>query len=140
MAKVVEVYPDKSGTVRNVQVLVKPGQDGSSKYKPSNGYEIKRHVSKLLLLVPAEDQEIVVKNSDVEEKNDVLGSDDQEEMKSFDDDASDSKAQDVGSSFNSPDDEKQDDAKALLVGEVGEVPGGNVVLSRRSPRFGHTSA
>jgi hypothetical protein len=42
MAKVVEVYPDKSGTVRNVQVLVKPTQDGSSKYKPSLGYEPKR--------------------------------------------------------------------------------------------------
>ena len=52
MAKVVEVYPDKSETVRNMQVLVKPSQDGSSKYKPSNGYELKRHASKLLMLVP----------------------------------------------------------------------------------------
>ena len=86
MAKVVEVYPDKSGTVRNVQVLVKPSQDGSSKYKPSKGYELKRHVSKLLLLVPVEDQEIVVKVSDVEVENDVLENDDKEEMEILDDD------------------------------------------------------
>ena len=57
MAKVVEVYPDRTGAVRNVQVLVKPTQDGSSKYKSSQGHEMKRHVSKLLLLVPAEEQE-----------------------------------------------------------------------------------
>ena len=69
MTKVVEVFPDKSGTVRNVQVLVKPSQDGSSKYIPSKGYELKRHVSKLLLLVPVEDQEDVV--NDVEVENDV---------------------------------------------------------------------
>ena len=57
MAKVVEVFPDRSGTVRNVKVLVKPGQDGSKTYKPTKGYEIMRHVSKLLLLVPVEDME-----------------------------------------------------------------------------------
>ena len=38
-------------------VLVKPNQDGSAKYKPAQGYEIKRHVSKLLVLVPVEEQE-----------------------------------------------------------------------------------
>ena len=66
MAKVMEVYPDKTGTVRNVLVQVKPIQDGSSKYKPSQGYQVKRHVSKLLLLVPAEDQENVEKEDDVD--------------------------------------------------------------------------
>ena len=58
----------------------------------------------------------------------------------LEDDASDSMAQDVGSSFNSPDVEKQEDVKASLEGEVDEVPGGNVATSRRSPRFGHTNA
>ena len=57
MARVIEVYPDRHGTVRNVMVLVKPNQDGSAKYKPAQGYEIKRHVSKLLVLVPVEEQE-----------------------------------------------------------------------------------
>ena len=74
-------------------------------------------------------------------ENDVLENNEEEEMTSLDDDdASDSMAQDVGSSSNSPDNEQQDNVKASLVGEVGEVPGGNVALSRRSPRFGHTSA
>ena len=57
-----------------------------------------------------------------------------------DDDGSDSMAQDVSSSYNSPDVEKQDNVKASLVGEVGEVPGGNVAASRCSPRFRHTNA
>ena len=69
MAKVVEVYPDKFGTVRNVQVLVKPNQDGSSKYNPCRGYELKRHVSKLLVLVPAEEQDNV---NDDKEVNDAI--------------------------------------------------------------------
>ena len=46
----------------------------------------------------------------------------------------------VGSSFNSPKPEKQDEVQAGLEGEVDEVPGGNVATSRRSPRFGHTNA
>ena len=72
MAKVVEVYPDKSGIVRNVQVLVKPNQDGSSKYKPSQGYELKRHVSKLMLLVPAEEEEKKVEKDENVEVNIVI--------------------------------------------------------------------
>ena len=141
MAKVVEVYPDKSGTVRNVQVRVKPNQVGSGKYTPSKGFELKRHVSKLLLLVPVEDQDNVVRNSDDKVENDNLENDDKEEMAIVDeDDVSDSMAQDVGSSFNSPDDESQDNVKASLEGEVDEVPGGNVAASRRSPRFRHTNA
>ena len=103
---------------------------------------MKRHVSKLLLLVPDEDQDNVVKNDDNEVVNDILEDDNKEEMKSLDDDddVCDSMAQDDGSSFNSPDVEKRDDVGASLVGEVDEVPGGNVAASRRSPRFGHTNA
>ena len=56
LARVVEVYPDRFGNVRNVEVLVKPAEDGSIIYKPSGGQLIKRHVSNLLLLVPVEDQ------------------------------------------------------------------------------------
>ena len=146
MAKVVEVYPDKSGTVRNVQVLVKPRQDGTSKYKPSQGYELKRHVSKLLLLVPAEDQgndeqDKVDEVEDVKVKKVIL--EDDVEVKSAildEDDVCDALAPSVSSSFNSPNDQKQDEDAAEHEEEVDEEPGGNVIARRRSPRFGHTNA
>ena len=77
-------------------------------------------------------------DSDDEDEGEI---DDKEEMAILDDDdGSDSMAQDVSSSYNSPDVEKQDNVKASLVGEVGEVPGGNVAASRCSPRFRHTNA
>ena len=76
------VYPDKTGAVRNVQVLVKPTQDGSIKYKSSQGHEMKRHVSKLLLLVPAEEQEQDDNYDDVEVER-VVQEDDVEVEKVF---------------------------------------------------------
>ena len=119
--------------MRNVLVQVKSNQDGSSKYKPTQGYQLKRHVSKLLLLVPAEDQETVEEEDDVQEekvilKNDVkvknsILEDDVEVMKSTvwnEDDVCDAMAPIVSSSFISP--------------------GGNVAARRRSVRFGHTNA
>ena len=140
MAKVMEVYPDKTGTVRNVLVQVKPIQDGSSKYKPSQGYQVKRHVSKLLLLVPAEDQENVEKEDDVEVEKVILENDVEVERVILDeDDVCDAMAPSVSSSYNSPDVQKQDEA-AKQDGEVDEEPGGNVTARRRSPRFGHTNA
>ena len=57
LARVVEVSPDRFGNVRNVEILVKPAQDGSRVYKPSGGQLLRRHVSNLLLLVPVEDQD-----------------------------------------------------------------------------------
>ena len=104
MAKVVEVYPDKSCNVRNVQVLVRPNQDGTNKYKPYHGYELKRYVSKLLHLVPAEDQDEV---DDVEVEKVVL--EDDFEVKSTildEDDVCDAMAPRVSSSCNSPDVQK----------------------------------
>ena len=134
---------DKSATVRNVQVLVKPRQDGTSKYKPSQGYELKRHVSKLLLLVPAEDQGNYEQDEveDVKVKKVIL--EDDVEVKSAildEDDVCDAMAPSVSSSFNSPDDQKQDEDAAEHEEEVDEEPGGNVIARRRSPRFGHTNA
>ena len=151
-----EVYPDKTGTVRNVLVQVKPNQDGSSKYKPSQGYQLKRHVSKLLILVPAEDdaeeEKVNEKEDDVkvenfiEEDNDVeveevIMEDDVYVMNTVvkDDDVCDAMAPSVSSSYNSPHDQKQDEVAAVH-GEVDKEPGGNVIASRRSPRFGHTNA
>ena len=135
-----EIYPDKSGIVRNVQILVKPNQDGSSKYKPSQGYELKRHVSKLMLLVPAEEKENVEKDENVEVEKVILDDVVEVENVIVDDDVCDSMAQSVGSSYNSPDAKKQVKVDVAREGEVDEVPGGNVATSRRSPRFGHTSA
>ena len=142
MAKVLEVYPDKTGIVRNVLVQVKPNQDGSSKYKPSQGYQLKRHVSKLLLLVPAEDKEVSEEDDDIEVEKVNEEDDDIEVEKevSEEDDVCDAIAPGVSSSFNSPDVKKQDEVAALQDGEVDEEPGGNVTASRRSPRFGHTNA
>ena len=107
-------------------------------------------MSKLLLLVPAEEQENSEKDDEVEVKKEVYNEDveveksvfeeDVEKKKFiFEDDGCDSMAQSVGSSYNSPDAWKQDEV-AALEGEVDEAPGGNVTASRRSPRFGHTNA
>jgi hypothetical protein len=129
--------------VRNVQVLVKPNQDGSIKYKPSQGYQLKRHVSKLLVLVPAEEQDDVevekdILENDVEMEKNILDDDVEVENGIMDDDVCDSMAQSVGSSYNSPDVQQQEEVAAE--GEVYEEPGGTVAPSRRSPRFGHTNA
>ena len=141
MAKVVDVFPDKTGNVRNVLVQVKPGQDGSSKYKPSQGYQLKRHVSKLLLLVPAEEQETVGEEDDVKVENFILEDEVEKESTILDeDDVCDAMASSISSSYNSPDAKKQDEVAALQDGEVDEEPGGNVAARRRSPRFGHTNA
>ena len=50
LARVVCVYPDRFGIVRNVEFFVKSAQVGSSIYEPSGGQLIRRHVSNLLLL------------------------------------------------------------------------------------------
>ena len=56
LPRVVCVYPDRFGNVRNVEVIVKPTQDGSIRYKSSVGQRLKRHVNNLVVLVPVEDQ------------------------------------------------------------------------------------
>jgi hypothetical protein len=111
---------------------------------------VKRHVSRLLLLVPAEDQEASEEVDDNEVEKEVLVEDNDVEKEIFeddvevkndvlDDDVCDSMPQAVSSSYNSPDDQQQDEV-AALEGEVDEEPGGNVSASRRSPRFRHTNA
>ena len=101
----------------------------------------KRHVSNLLLFVPAEEQETVREEDDVEVENVILEDDVEGESTILDeDDVCDAMAQSVSSSYNSPDVKKQDEVAALPEEEVDEEPGGNVSASRRSPRFGHTNA
>ena len=55
MAKVTCTYPDRNNRVRNVELLVKPKQGGGAPYVPTAPIYIKRHVSNVVLLVPADD-------------------------------------------------------------------------------------
>ena len=52
----VDVFPDRLGNVRNVEIVVKSLQDRSHQYVPSVGMRLRRHVSNILILVPVEDQ------------------------------------------------------------------------------------
>ena len=56
ICRVSNVFPDEKGVVRNVEVKVVPTQTGSKNYKPVKPNYLQRHVSNLLVLVPAEDQ------------------------------------------------------------------------------------
>ena len=53
LAKVTCTYPDRNNRVRNVELLVKPKQGGSPDYVPTPPIYVKRHVSNVVLLVPA---------------------------------------------------------------------------------------
>ena len=53
LCEVSKIFPDDNGCVRNVQVKVKAIQGGSVKYVPTKPIYINRHVSNLLVLVPA---------------------------------------------------------------------------------------
>ena len=57
MCRVIEVYPDDTNVVRNVKVILPPPSlDGSREYKKGlEKSEVKRHVSNLIVIVPAEE-------------------------------------------------------------------------------------
>ena len=57
MCRVIEVYPDDSGSIRNVKVALPPSSlDGSREYKKGlEKSEVKRHVSNLIVIVPEEE-------------------------------------------------------------------------------------
>ena len=57
LARVISVSPDQHGVVRNVEVAVSQNSNGSVVYKPSNLSYLKRHVSNLIVIVPADDNE-----------------------------------------------------------------------------------
>ena len=56
LCEVSNVSPDGQGLVRNVQIRVKAGQGGSRKYVPTSPIYLNRHVSNLLVLVPADER------------------------------------------------------------------------------------
>ena len=68
LCEVASVSPDDRGKVRNVRVMVKPRQGGSPQYIPVKPIYLNRHVSNLVLLIPAEDRE---PGADSENMNDA---------------------------------------------------------------------
>ena len=58
LCEVASVSPDDRGRVRNVRVMVKPRLGGSPHYVPAKPIYLNRHVSNLVLLIPAEDREL----------------------------------------------------------------------------------
>ena len=59
LARVTATFPDRRGKVRNVEVKVVPSPDKGKYYVPIKPNYLKRHVSNLVVIVPAEDQETV---------------------------------------------------------------------------------
>ena len=55
IARVTSCYKDKSGRVRNVELMVKSRQGGNGEYVSTPPIFIRRHVSNLVLLVPTEE-------------------------------------------------------------------------------------
>ena len=151
MAKFVEVYPEKSVTLRNLNDVGQPNQEEyDGKSKPSQGYEPNRDVTKFSMLDELQENvddheynevEIAMMNDDVYKpsvgnKDDVKN---REEVRDeiFEDvcDVCDFIAEDDVSSYNSPVVKMQDKVKTSLEGEVDEEPGGNVTTRSRSLRF-----
>ena len=58
LGRVTECYADENGRVRNVELLVKPQQSGSINYTPTAPIYIKRHAGSVIVLVPANDENI----------------------------------------------------------------------------------
>ena len=56
LCEVASVSPDDRGKVRNVRVMVKPRQGGSVHYLPTKPFYVNRHVSNLILLLPAQER------------------------------------------------------------------------------------
>ena len=78
LCKVSQVFPDRRGNVRNVQVMVKPKQGGSSNYVPNKAIYLNRHVSNLVVIVAADDRE-----QQSHEEGGVAGHDHEEALGEF---------------------------------------------------------
>ena len=72
---VTEVYPDTAGVVRNVKVRVAPRHDGKKSYKFKQAWELKRHVGKLIVIVPMENSELEASLSKNETVETIQGDD-----------------------------------------------------------------
>ena len=58
LCRVSSCYPDSSGRVRNVELMLKPVQGGQGDYVPTAPIHVRRHVNNLVLLVPIEEETI----------------------------------------------------------------------------------
>ena len=67
LAKVTETYEDKNKVVRNVEVMVKPKQEGKGKFQSTKPIHLRRHVSNLIVIVPVDENK---DNWDQSEDND----------------------------------------------------------------------
>ena len=76
IGRVAVVFPDKEGIVRNVCVMIKSKPDGSKNYQPLPPIYINRHVSKVLVLVPVDDDSDEELAGKVEDTDGVIGLDD----------------------------------------------------------------
>ena len=57
LCRVSQVFPDNDGKIRNVEVMVKPRQGGSVKYVVTKPIYLNRHVSNLVVIEGADDQD-----------------------------------------------------------------------------------
>ena len=108
-----DMYPDKCGSMENVQGQVKKNQDVSSK-------------SKFPMSLTFHENEEDVKND--------------EEVKDDDDVDCDSMTRDVGSSYKFSEVNMQNFVKISIEGEFDDEPGGNVSARSRRLRFRQTKA
>ena len=75
LCEVASVSPDEHGKVRNVRVMVKPKQGGSAHYVPTKPIYLNRHVSNLILLLPAEERSDPVERGKASDDIQRTGSD-----------------------------------------------------------------
>ena len=69
-----EVFPDSNGIVRNVEVKVAPRYKGRGPYQSQVLYQLKRHVSNLIIIVPVEetkDKEVTSQEPQVTSQEEV---------------------------------------------------------------------
>ena len=69
LSKVVNVFPDKHGVVRNVEIAVAPKFDGSKKFNPQPLFKLRRHVSNLIVIVPVDEKREVSDQHSLVEEN-----------------------------------------------------------------------
>ena len=60
ICKVTNIFPDKNGTVCNVEIIVKPKQSGVGPYIAAKPIKLNKHVCNLIVIVPMEDATQVV--------------------------------------------------------------------------------
>ena len=63
--RVSNVYPDRRGRIRNVEILATQSQNGSPSYHPQGLSRLKRHVSNLIVILPVEEADSTLESKDM---------------------------------------------------------------------------